>query len=99
MVEVNWTEQALADIQSIAEFIAKDSEKYASIQVSRFFAKGKLISSFPEAGRIVPELNQSDIREIILPFYRIIYRIVSDSQVDVLSVHHSSRQLTDDDVD
>jgi toxin ParE1/3/4 len=38
MVEVKWTEQALADIQSIAEFIAKDSENYASIQVSRFFA-------------------------------------------------------------
>jgi toxin ParE1/3/4 len=39
MVEANWTEQALADIKNIAGFIAKDSEKYTSIQVRRFLAK------------------------------------------------------------
>lgn len=41
MVEVNWTKQAINDIDKIAEFIAKDSEHYAKVQVQRFFFAGK----------------------------------------------------------
>jgi toxin ParE1/3/4 len=37
MVEVKWTKQAVQDIDRIAEFIAKDSEHYAKIQVHSFF--------------------------------------------------------------
>ncbi len=37
MVEINWTPQSLYDINNIAEFIAKDSERYAKIQTERFF--------------------------------------------------------------
>lgn len=37
MVKVNWTLQSISDITNIADFIAKDSERYAQIQVGRFF--------------------------------------------------------------
>ena len=37
MVEVNWTELALVDIDDIADFIAKESFYFAQIQVERFF--------------------------------------------------------------
>jgi len=41
MVRVNWTEQALDDIENIAQFIEKDSPKYANFQVRRFLTKLK----------------------------------------------------------
>ncbi len=44
MVKVKWTYQAIEDIEGIAEFIAKDSEKYAAIQVQRFFDKASILS-------------------------------------------------------
>jgi plasmid stabilization system protein ParE len=56
MVEVTWTEQSLLDIDNIAEFIAKDSHKYAQIQVQRFFKQVEILESHPKAGRVVPEL-------------------------------------------
>jgi len=34
MVKINWTPQSSYDIDNIAEFIAKDSEKYAKIQTT-----------------------------------------------------------------
>jgi len=37
MVEVKWTIQAIDDIDNIAEYIAKDSIRYAKIQTERFF--------------------------------------------------------------
>jgi toxin ParE1/3/4 len=36
MAEIRWTKQAIKDIENIAEFIAKDSEHYAKIQVGVF---------------------------------------------------------------
>ncbi len=43
------------------------------------------------SGRIVPELNVEQIREVIEGQYRIIYYIKPD-QIDVLAVIHGVRQ-------
>lgn len=47
---------------------------------------------FPESGRVVPELNRKEIREVIIGNYRIIYRIRGEL-VEILTVYHSSRLL------
>ena len=94
MVEVRWTDQALQDIDAIAEFISRDSERFAQIQVQRFFDTEPMIQNQPLAGRMVPEVNSELIREIIQGNYRIIYRIISPHRIDVITVHHSSRLLS-----
>jgi toxin ParE1/3/4 len=91
MAEVKWTDQALRDIENIAKFIAEDSEYYASIQTKRFFAAAIILESFPKTGRIVPEINLANIRELIVGNYRIIYTIVSHEVIDILTVHHSAK--------
>lgn len=93
MVKVNWTFKALEDIDEIAEHIAQYSSKYASQLVEDFFNKGDLLSSFPQMGRVVPEMRNEDIRELIYKGYRIIYYIVDASHIDIITVHHSSRPL------
>jgi toxin ParE1/3/4 len=93
MAEIRWTDQALLDIENIAEFIAKDSETYAKIMVERFFEEAEILENFPLSGRIVPELNDKNIREIIFGNYRIIYRVFTKSAVDILTIHHSSRLI------
>lgn len=95
MAEVKWTAQALYDIETIAEFIARDSEKYAKIQVERFFQKVQILETFPQAGRIVPELHDPEIREIIMNYYRIIYRVVNEDRIDILTIHHTHKLLSD----
>ncbi|MCY7363090.1 MAG: type II toxin-antitoxin system RelE/ParE family toxin, partial [Ignavibacteria bacterium] len=60
-------------IDNIAEFMAKDSEKYAKIQTARFFNSTKILISHPKAGRIVPEISQEKIRELINGNYRIVH--------------------------
>jgi len=66
MVEVKWTRQAIDDVESIAEFIAKDSEKYAQIQVERIFERLEILETQPLMGRMVPEIENQNIRELIL---------------------------------
>lgn len=43
-------------------------------------------------GRIVPEINIENYREIIYGNYRIIYEY-NDKVVNILTVHHSARDL------
>jgi addiction module RelE/StbE family toxin len=93
MVRVNWTDQALDDVENIANFIEKDSAKYANIQVLRFFDKVKILETHPHTGRIVPEINRDYLRELIQGNYRIIYRIVTDNLIDIITIHHSRRLL------
>jgi len=52
MVRVNWTDQALDDIENIAQFIEKDSPKYANIQVQRFFDKVKMLEAYQMRGEL-----------------------------------------------
>ena len=93
MVAVSWTNRAIEDVNDIAEFIALDSEKYSKIQVQRFFDKVKVLESFPDIGRKVPEKNNSIFRELIIGNYRIIYKIISLNRIDIITVHHSKRVL------
>jgi addiction module RelE/StbE family toxin len=93
MVKIIWTDLSLDDIDSIAEYISKDSLKYAKIQVQRFFNRVELLKKHPTAGRIVPELEDRSIRELIMGNYRIIYKIQSKERIDILTVHHSHRML------
>ncbi|MCF6269851.1 MAG: type II toxin-antitoxin system RelE/ParE family toxin [Melioribacteraceae bacterium] len=94
MVRINWTFQAKSDLKAIAEYISKDSKRYAKLQVSRLKNRTRILKTQIRAGKIVPEINKENIRELIEGNYRIIYKIVVDNQIDILTVHHSARDLT-----
>ena len=93
MVRLNWTDQLIDDLINIAEFISKDSMKYSVIQVKRIRERAKILRNLPLAGRIVPETENESVRELIIGSYRIIYRIISEKRVDILTIHHSSKSL------
>jgi len=93
MVRINWTSIAIADLKSIAEYIARDSKRYAKLQVQKISQRVKDLKQHPQTGKIVPEINEQNVRELIEGNYRIIYEIVNAERIDVLTVHHSSRDL------
>ena len=92
MAEVIWTQTALDDINSIAEYISLDSVFYAKQFVEKIFLAVNKLEKFPAIGKIVSELSNLTYREILFRKYRIIYRTNSD-KVYIISVHHSSRLL------
>ena len=94
MVQINWTTQAKEDLKSIADYIAIDSVKYAKLQIIRLKSRTQILKSHLQAGRIVPEMELDDIRELIEGNYRIIYKLISSDRVDILTIHHSSRDLS-----
>jgi addiction module RelE/StbE family toxin len=92
MAQVRWTPQAADDLDAIAEFIARDSPHFAGLLVADILQTVDRLVDFPESGRIVPEIGNRSIREVILGSYRIIYRLRSEA-VEILTVHHGARLL------
>ena len=92
MAKVVWTEPALSDLQSIIEFIAKDSHQYAERLGFHIVQAPQRLSVFPYSGRIVPELNDSSIRELIYSSYRIIH-VIRPTASYIIAILHSSRDL------
>ena len=93
MARLNWTDLSIEDLINIAEFISKDSIKYSVIQIRRIRERARLLKTQPFLGRIVPETKDESIRELILGNYRIIYKIISEDRIDILTVHHSAKLL------
>ena len=94
MVKIIWTQRSLTDLKSIAEYISKDSIKYASLTLQRIIDVTLYLEFNPRIGRMVPEIGRNDkIREIIFGNYRIIYKISNEHSVHILTVHHSSKRL------
>ena len=92
MVEVKWTVDAITDIDGIATFIARDSPRSAQDMVERFFAAAELLIDQPLRGKPVPECDIPTVRELLVGSYRLIYHVVSEERIDVLTVHHQKRR-------
>ena len=98
MVKVVWTEKALTDLEDIGDYISKDSIKYAKLTLEKLISTAAIIAINPYIGRIVPEKNDKSIREIIKGNYRVIYQISSETAVFILTVFHSARLLTENEI-
>lgn len=91
-MKTHWTRTAVEHLVAIYEHIAKDAPLYAQRVVDRLTRRSEQIAQFPESGRIVPEYETPDIREVIERPYRIIYRVKAE-RVEVLAVLHGAQRL------
>jgi toxin ParE1/3/4 len=90
MTRIVWTEPAVSDLNGIHAYIARDAEVYANATVTEILDSVDRLSLFPQSGRIVPEVDDENTREIIVGDYRVMYD-TSGEVVRILSVLHGAR--------
>jgi toxin ParE1/3/4 len=90
--QIRWSPRAVANLEEICSYIAKDSEYYAALFAQRVTALIKAIPQFPTAGRIVPEYKDENLREKIYESYRIVYRVKGE-WVEIVAICHGARLL------
>ena len=90
MAQVTWAPSALDDVDSIAQYIARDSVDQAALFVTRLFEATDKLAEFPLSGRVIPEIANPSCREVYCGFYRIMYR-VENNRVWITGVIHGSR--------
>lgn len=69
-----------------------NSPEFAQVFVSRIYEMVEHLANFPQMGRMVPEVGDQTIREIIYRNYRIVYEMRED-YLRILTVFHGSRRF------
>ena len=89
---VTWSPEAVEDLESIAEYIERDSAFYARSVVSQILEASRKIKEFPLIGRVLPEIGDENIRERFIYSYRLVYEI-QQQRILIVAVIHGKRLL------
>lgn len=92
MVKIFWTRWSIKDLRSIYDYIALDSPFYASRFIDKLINRTEQLIEHPQSGRIVPEKEDPNIKELIEGNYRIFYKI-NPNKVTILRIHNSARKI------
>ncbi len=91
-MKVIWSARAVMDLEDIQAYIAQHNAPYALVFVTRLLEATRHLPEFPLSGRVMPEAQQPDIRELLFQDYRIVYR-VKTAQIEIVTVVHGSRNF------
>jgi plasmid stabilization system protein ParE len=90
--QVALSPSARGDLRDIVRYISWDSPERAVAFGQFLLSSTKRLAEFPEMGRVVPEFEDSKIREIVVRSYRVIYVLDhADRRVDVARFWHGAR--------
>ncbi|MGB3947972.1 MAG: type II toxin-antitoxin system RelE/ParE family toxin [Bacteroidia bacterium] len=92
MEQISWTKKSLKDLKAINDYISLDSTFYATRFITKLIARVDQLIEFPESGRIVPEKNNPEIRELIEGNYRIFYRL-HKYKITILRIHNAAQRI------
>ena len=89
-----WAPSARLDLKGLASYIAESRPNASARFVKRVFQMAEHLADFPESGRIVPELNDPNIREVIRKPCRIVYRVKPQEHiVEIARLWHAARGI------
>jgi toxin ParE1/3/4 len=91
-MNIVWSPLAVDRASEIAGYIAQDKPSAAEKWVKTIFSKVEQLKSCPEIGRMVPEIENNQFRELVFGNYRIIYRIEA-KQISILTIRHGKQIL------
>lgn len=99
MVRIKWMNQAVNDLLDIKCYIEHHSPFYAKRTIDKFKSRTKILKQYPEIGRVVPEFEDTSVRELVEGNYRIIYHKFLEKEIWILAVIHSARDLKNMDIE
>ena len=92
MARLIWTETAIKDLDTIAEYIALDKIDAAKRYVQKVFDLVERLARFPKSGSIPPEIPNLPYRQVVVPPCRVFYRCQKDD-VFIIYVMRSEQAL------
>jgi toxin ParE1/3/4 len=90
VTRIVWSPLAIEDVEAIRAYVARDSRRSADLLVERLVIAVERLQANPFSGRVVPEVGDDALREVIHGNYRIVYRIRAEL-VEIVTVFHGAR--------
>jgi plasmid stabilization system protein ParE len=94
VARLKYATRALIEIDEQAEFLAVHSSAAGRRFVDEVFRQLELLKTHPRLGRMVPEVGDAAVRELLLKQHRLIYEVSADDEVvHVLTIQAGRRPL------
>jgi len=90
VTRIVWAPQALDDVLAIRDYLSRGSVEYANLTTELIVAAVSRLERHPRSGRVVPEVGERSLREVIVRDYRVVYRLRRDV-AEILTVFHGAR--------
>lgn len=92
-MKVEWSERAHAQVNEIVRYKARLDPDKALSWMNKIYDLSYELERFPEMGRMIPELQNPALPELIFEReYRLVYRVTAN-EVQVLAVRHAHQNL------
>jgi plasmid stabilization system protein ParE len=95
-VHADFSPEALADLDAIYEYIARDKPRIALAWTEKLVDAAEKAATLPFAGRVVPEIGDPKIREVLFRNYRIVYRVEAKRLLVITIIERHRRLLISD---
>ena len=93
-MRVIWSARAQRDLDAIYAYVARDTALAARNWITKLRQRARAVAAVPKVGRLVPEFEKLDVREVFVGSYRIVYQIEANC-VRVLTVFEGHRLIPD----
>lgn len=93
-----WSKPSVQDLAELHAYIAEDSPLNARNFLRALRKSVESLRDFPQLGRVVPELENLAVRELLMGDYRIIYRLGPEERIEIARVRHVKRLFRDKDL-
>jgi toxin ParE1/3/4 len=91
-VRLVWSPLADVQVDDAVAYVAADDPAAALAWLERLLERVRSLADYPDSGRMVPELQREDVRELIVPPYRVIYRRTANA-VEIGAIRHGARHF------
>lgn len=96
-MNISFSKSAIEDLEGIKEYyLGQGVPQIGRDFVTAIIGHIETLSIHPEIGRVVPELNEELIRELIHPPFRVVY-VRESKSINIIRVWRSERLLNLDD--
>lgn len=92
-MKLTWSDTAVNQLEAIADSLYRTNQDSAARFVNNIMNRISSLRLYPEKGRIVPEINDKSLREIIYNKYRVVYRL--SDKIEIVYIQHSAKPLDD----
>jgi plasmid stabilization system protein ParE len=89
---VRWAGRAKTDLRAAVEYIKKENPASAGAFLARALETARSLAEHSERGRVVVELDDPEVRQLLVGRYRLLYEIQGDT-IWVMRIVHGSRDL------
>ena len=95
-MQIEFTESAFSDLEDLKEYYTEQLvPNVGETFINEIIAQVETIPDNPEIGRIVPEFQDKNIRELIHKPFRVVYQL-GDDTIFIIRIWRSERLLNID---